>query len=61
QKREVAEKRLEKLTSSKDEGWAKIKGGLDKAMADLQKSYEDAMGEFDEQKRFNESEKKQEP
>ncbi len=33
QKREIAELRLEKLTSSQDEGWAKIKGGLDKAMA----------------------------
>ena len=61
QKREVAEQRLEKLTSSKDEGWAKVKGGLDKTMADLQKSYEGAMAEFEAQKRFNQSEKKQEP
>ena len=55
QKREEAAQRLEKLTSSKDEGWAKVKGGLDKAMADLQQSYEDALAEF------NQSEKKQEP
>lgn len=61
QKREVAEQRLEKLTSSKDERWVKVKGGLDNAMADLQKSYEDAIAELDDQKRFNQSEKKQEP
>ena len=61
QKREVAEQRLERLTSSKDEGWAKVKAGLDKAMADLQKSYEGAMAEFEEQKRLNQSENKQEP
>ena len=59
QKREVAAQRLKKLTSSKDEGWAKVKGGLDKAMTDLQKSYEEAMAEFDDQKRFNKSEKEQ--
>ena len=61
QKREVAEQRLEKLRSSQDEGWAKVKDRLDKAMADLQKSYEGAMAEFNDQKEFNESQKKQEP
>ena len=53
QKREEAEQSLETLTSSGDEAWKEVKGGLDKAIGDLQQTYERAVTEFDDRVRSN--------